>query len=310
MLTTYKKLTLCLLLALATVFIHPAFTQSDYPPTLAGATEEVYKSGDNYELKVWIFNPVGHESGANKPAIVFFFGGGWRRGNPGQFQKHSEYLAARGMVAIIADYRVKDRHEVSAKYCVSDAKSAIRWVRKNADRLGVDPDRIVAAGGSAGGHLAISTATLKGLEEKGEDQTISSVPNATALFNPVLVLDNIPGKWEIPNEGWAKSAHARLGTPPDQLSPYHHINQEMGPCIIFHGTSDKTVPHKTAELFYEEMKSKELRCELVSYAGEGHGFFNYGRKANGPFIDTVNKLDTFLVSLGYLPAPPKVSIDN
>ena len=309
-----KTKILLLLLFIGANFYHNIFAQqnnqSEYPPRLEDAKEEVYKSGEDFELKVWIFNPQAHEVGSNKPAIVFFFGGGWRRGNPTQFYKHSQYLAARGMVAILADYRVSERHGVAAKYCVSDAKSVIRWVRLHAERLGVDPNRIVASGGSAGGHLAISTSTLNDFDEGSEDPSISSKPNAMVLFNPVLVLDDIPGKWEIPNQGWAKTAQKRLGTKPELLSPYHHIHSEMGPCIIFHGTADKTVPHRTAELFQTEMKSKNLRCELVSYKDEGHGFFNFGRNGNGPFIDTVNKLDAFLVSIGYLPAIPEVTVNK
>ena len=278
---------------------------SGYPPTLEGASVETYKQIGDLKLDLWIYYPQNHEAGAGKPAIVFFFGGGWRRGNPAQFQKHCEYLAARGMVAITADYRVSTRHGVKAKACVADAKSAIRWVRQHAERLGVDPGKIVAGGGSAGGHLAASTASLSGFDESTENQNISSRPNALALFNPALVLDNIPDFWEIPGEKLLELAD-RMGTDPSELSPYHHIHSEIGPTIIFHGTGDQTVPFKTAELFHESLKATGVRSELIGYKGQAHGFFNFGRDGNGAFIDTVNKLDAFLVSIGYLPAPPAV----
>ena len=67
-----------------------------------------------------------------RPAIVFFLGGGWKSGTPAQFQEHAKHFAARGMVAISADYRVASRHDVKAAACVADAKSAIRWVRESA----------------------------------------------------------------------------------------------------------------------------------------------------------------------------------
>lgn len=92
----------------------------------------------------------------------------------------------------------------------------------------------------------------------------------------------------------------------ETVSPYHHISEHTVPAIIFHGTGDKTVPYNSVELFQQKMKEKGNRCELFGYKGEPHGFFNYGRNGNGAFIDTVNKLDGFLVSLGYISAPPVV----
>src|SRR6185503_1822467 len=119
-----------------------------------------------------------HKPTDKSPAIVFFFGGGWTNGSPGQFEEHCKHLGSRGLVAITADYRVASRQQVKAVSCVADAKSAIRYVRKEAARLGIDPDRIVAGGGSAGGHIAACTGTIDGFDEAGEDKSISSVPNA------------------------------------------------------------------------------------------------------------------------------------
>ena len=87
------------------------------------------------------------------------------------------------MVAISADYRVKSRNQTTPFECVKDGKSAIRWVRQHAAELGVDPDRIVAAGGSAGGHVAACTGVIEGINEDGEDAAIRSVPNAMILFS-------------------------------------------------------------------------------------------------------------------------------
>ena len=120
-----------------------------------------------------------------------------RAGNPVQFQKHCEYLAARDMVAMTVDYRVSSRHGVTANQCVADAKSAVRWMRSNADRLGIDRNKIVAAGGSAGGHLAASTAILPDHDDPNDDLSLSAVPNAMALFNPAVVLATIPGEREL-----------------------------------------------------------------------------------------------------------------
>lgn len=286
---------LCFLLGLSCCSI-----AQKYPPKIANASAvKTYKTINNTPLKAWIFNPPKHQITDKKPAIVFFFGGGWNSGTPNQFVKHSEYLAARGMVAMVVDYRVFKRQGVKPYQCVADAKSAVRWMRQNANKLGIDPQKIVAAGGSAGGHLAASTATLPDYDEPTEDLTISSIPNATALFNPVLVTADMAGQFEL-TEAKKKSLFVRMGEKPATLSPAHHISAGMGPSIIFHGTADKTVPFRTVEIFHKITSAKGNDCTLVAYKGAGHGFFNYGKDNNGPFIDTVSKLDDFLVKIGYL----------
>jgi len=296
-----SKLTIIFLYAIG---IHSACSQ--HPPEIADASSiETYKSTPDADLKLWIFNPPGHDTTGIKPAIVFFFGGGWRSGTPNQFVEHCKYLAERGMVAMVADYRVFSRHKTKADKCVADAKSAIRWMRQHAERLNIDPEKIVSAGGSAGGHLAASTASLPNHNDDSDEMTFSAVPNALALFNPVLVLDNIPGQKQF-SEKLINNISDRLGASLRSMSPYHHVSTNMVPTIIFHGTADTTVEFETAELFTNKMREMGNRCELVAYEGEGHGFFNFGRKQNGPYIDTVNKLDQFLISIGYLDAVPDV----
>jgi acetyl esterase/lipase len=112
--------------------------------SLAGAKVEIYKTVGDVQLKMYLYLPREHQPRDRMSAVVFFFGGGWKAGTPSQFSQHCRYLASRGMVAMTADYRVESRHQVKAHQCVADAKSAIRWVRKNAKRLGVDPQKIVA----------------------------------------------------------------------------------------------------------------------------------------------------------------------
>ncbi len=278
-----------------------------YPPVLPGARVKVYKTVDDVDLRLWIFEPEGPKPQEPRAAIVFFFGGGWQRGNPAQFHEHCRYLAGRGMVAMTADYRVYARHGVKPPRCVADAKSAVRWIRAHADRLGVDPDRIAAGGGSAGGHLAAATATLPTYDDPEDDPAVSAQPNALVLFNPALVLASVPGTFEMPEARIVKLAD-RLGVEPASLSPYRHVVPGTPPAIIFHGTADATVPYESVALFQEAMVAHGNRCELVGYEGCGHGFFNVGRDHNGPFVDTVHRMDGFLASLGYLTPPPAVTV--
>ena len=165
--------------------------QSNYPPDIPEARVETYKFVDGTDLKFRIFEPEGHKASDKCPAIVFFFGGGWRNGTPGQFRNQANHLATRGMFAMSADYRVLNRQGVKPLKCVQDAKAAIRWVRANAAHLG-----IAAGVGSAGGHLASAITTLPSHDNPAGDQSISSKPNALALFNPVTVLARVPGKYE------------------------------------------------------------------------------------------------------------------
>lgn len=268
-----------------------------YPPHFDGARAEVYKEVSDVKLSLYIFEPASGPK-TNRPAIVFFFGGGWTNGNPRQFEQHCRDLAARGMVAITADYRVASRHGVKPVNCVADAKSAIRWVRQHASRLGIDPNRVAAGGGSAGGHLAAATATLPGFDEPGEDRSLSAIPNALVLFNPPLVMAPMAG---VALEGFETRVSAeRMGTDPINLSPAHHVKKGAPPAIIFHGRADTTVPYATVEAFTRVMQKVGNRCELVGFDGQPHGFFNYGRGDNQNYRATLAATDAFLVSLGYL----------
>lgn len=295
-----KNLFTCLL-ALGSAASLSAAAQFAYPPTLAGARAETYKQVGGTNLALYLFEPT--TPGTNRPAVVFFFGGGWQNGSPAQFEAHCRHFAERGMVAITADYRVGSRQGAKPTDCVADAKSCVRWLRQNAARLGIDPQRIVAAGGSAGGHLAAATATLPSLDEPGEDSRASAVPNALMLFNPALMLAALDGV-ELRGFGTGLD-RSRLGAEPRELSPVHHVKPGTPPTLILHGKADTTVPYFTAEAFARAMKAAGNRCDLIGYEGQTHGFFNYGRGDGRYYRETLAAADAFLVSLGYLaPAQP------
>ncbi len=262
-----------------------------YPPQMPGCRVETYKTIGDTKLNLYLFSPT---SPKNAPAIVFFFGGGWKNGSPQQFETQCRELAKRGMVAITADYRVESRHGVKPMQCLADARSAIRWVRTRADQLGVDPQRIAAGGGSAGGHLAACTAFITEFDERSEDKTVSATPDALVLFNPALVLAPIEG---FDAEGFGtRVPEERLGTKPEKLSPAHHVTRNGPPTIIFHGREDTTVPFASAEAFTAKMKSLGNRCELHGFNGQKHGFFNGDEFKQ----KTLSEADKFLVSLGWL----------
>ena len=258
---------------------------------IKGAEVEVYKKASGDDLRIYRLDPSGHDPKTDKrPAVVFFFGGSWNGGSVAQFEPHANYLAGRGIVAFLADYRVKSRQKTPPLACVEDGKSAIRWVRQNAERLGVDPDKIIAGGGSAGGHVAATTGICDGLEGPDEDLSVSSKSEALLLFNPVY--DNGP-------DGYG---HDRVTEWFPAISPAHNITKDDPPTIVFLGSEDKLIPVSTAKKFRDDQEVLGIKSELHVYEGEPHGFFNLklGQGKKEHFIDTILKTDAFLVDLGYL----------
>jgi len=274
-----------------------------YPPQIEGAEILSYKTVDQLQLKLYVLKPEDSSTDARRSAILFFFGGAWRNGTPEQFIKQANYFASRGMVAILVDYRVYVRHRSTVVQSVADAKSAIRWVRKNADRLGIDPDRIVASGGSAGGHLALSAGVIPGMEETGEETSVSSQPNAMVLFNPVMAMAPIEGVDPLGER--AGEIRRRIGADPIKVCPLHHVQKDQPPAIIFFGTNDGLLAG--ARHFVKDSKKAGNRCELLTWEGRGHGFFNYGRRKNKFYVETLRAADKFLASLGYLEGEPTVA---
>lgn len=246
----------------------------------------VYKVIDSTKLVMEFSYPAHMIEGKEYPAIIFFFGGGWNGGSVDQFKPHAAFFAERGMVGIVADYRVKKRQGTTPFEAVKDAKSAIRFLREHAKELQIDPDRIVASGGSAGGHLAAATGIVPGLEEADEDLRVSSKPNALVLFNPVF--DNGP-------DGYG---YNRIGDRYPEISPLHNISEGAPPAIVFLGTNDRLIPVSTAEKFKRKMEASGNRCDLLLYEGQKHGFFNYSQPEQ--YRKTILSAAAFLESLGYI----------
>jgi len=246
--------------------------------------EITYKQVDTVQLGLKIFYPPGYKKGEHHPTMVFFFGGGWNGGSVSQFEPHALHFAAKKMITVLVDYRVKTKHNTSPFECVKDAKSAIRYLRQHAGALGIDANRIVASGGSAGGHLAAACFTNESLNESSDDLAISPKPNALVLFNPVI--DN--GK-----DGYG---FERIGENYITFSPIHNLKQGFPPTIFFLGTNDKLIPVSTAQHFKQKIEALGGRCELFLFDNQPHGFFN-----KEPFLsETIAKTDVFLLSLRYI----------
>jgi acetyl esterase len=260
--------------------------------TVFAAETIVYKTAGDRPLKLLVEKPADWKPEDRRPAIVFFFGGGWVGGSPEQFRKQSEYIATRGMVGVRVEYRtIPKGNDGPPLVCCADAKSAIRYVRKHAAALGIDPSRIAAAGGSAGGHLAAFTALLDGLDDPADDKNVSCKPNALVLFNPVF--DNGPGEW----------GHARVKDRYKEFSPAHNITSKAPPTIVFLGDADNLIPVKVLENYKARMTEAGARCDTHIYPGAPHGFFN----KEPHFTATLREADKFLASLNWLQGPPTLA---
>lgn len=255
--------------------------------------EVVFKKTPQGELSLHLFSPSEAKTSDKRPAIVFFFGGGWKSGSFIQFVPQSEYFASRSIVCACADYRISSIHKTTPDKCVEDAKSAMRWVRGHAAELGVDPDKIIASGGSAGGHLAAATWLVPGFDAEGDDKTISCKPNAMVLFNPALNLTNIGGA-EIPDANGKNIAK--------EISPTFFLSKDTPPAILFFGTADKLGEH--GKEYAAKAKELGVRADLWTAADMPHGFFN-----KSPWAEvTARKADEFLASLGYLSGEPTIKL--
>ncbi len=255
----------------------------------------LYKQVDTTRLYLEVHNPPGFNPARMYPAMVFFFGGGWKSGNRYHLENQAKYLAKRGIVCFLADYRTENKNGATPFEALKDAKSAMRFVRKNAVDFGIDPDKIVAGGGSAGGHLAAATALIDAYNEDSDDLSISCIPNALVLYNPVI--DSGPGAY----------GYERVKEHYKNFSPLHNIKEGAPPTLFLLGTNDNLVPVVTAEYFKMAMEKVGNSCELILYEGQGHGFFNY--KNFEHYKKTLEATDSFLQSLGYLKKLPTVVIE-
>lgn len=247
----------------------------------------VFRRIDSFSLSLEVYRPRDWSERDQRPCVVWFFGGGWEVGVPRQYSRHAAALARIGVVSVTPDYRVRSRHgrETTPFDSLEDARAAMDWVRSHADELGIDPHRIAAAGGSSGGHLALSCAALKGAG-------VDCVPNALILFNPVSDFE-IPYVERMTN----KLDRVRLR----EISPLHQMQEPLPPTIIFHGTSDAIVPFRTSEALVT--RAKELGSQsitLIPYRGRGHEFHLAGAASRREFKKSLSEIEEFLRSLGWL----------
>ncbi|MDZ4850269.1 MAG: alpha/beta hydrolase fold domain-containing protein [Pirellulaceae bacterium] len=251
-----------------------AKTSSNTPP----GDKQVYKTIGERKLSLSLHFPSDWKFADKRPAIVFWGGGGFNptkgdtlgievaNAGPGQaFKEEAEHFAKLGLVSIRVEYRKRKIDNVLPDKAVEDAKSAMRWVRSNAERLGIDPNRIVACGGSSGGHLAASVATLAEFDSADDDLRFSAKPNAMMLHFPLL--DFLEGGTRSMPFLDALDGDRDLG---ERLSPARHWNKDLPPTLVLIGTQDPM--YEYLKSFAEKWQATGSNLTLFVGEGGGHGF--------------------------------------
>jgi len=232
----------------------------------------VYAEGKR-PLEIHVLQPA---AGAGlRPAALFFFGGGWRLGQVSQFLGQAQALQARGYVVALADYRVACRDGTGPADAAADAARAYDWLLEHGAQLRIDRSRVVLAGGSAGGHLALMTALRA---------PVGARPAALVLFNPAVDLTG----------PLTRGATGLSDVQARAISPALLDAAALPPTIVFHGEEDRLVPIETVRSFC----ARASDCRLVSYPGQGHGFFNRRTVVEAlgasPYQATLDGMLTFL----------------
>jgi len=246
----------------------------------------VYKRVRGLELSLFVFEPEGHKATDSRACFITIHGGGWTGGNPQRMYPFAAHYSKLGLVGISVQYRLHSaKTGVSVFDCVKDARSAVRYVKQHAKELGVDPQKVIVSGGSAGGHLAAATALFDTVTEDGEDTAVSATPAALVLLFPVI---------DCSKEGYGQ---AKIGDRWQELSPVHHLRAGLPPTITFHGTGDTVTPFIGAKTFHESMLKAGNKSELVINDGGVHGYL---MRDKALLDDTLARSDAFLAGLGLL----------
>ncbi len=265
-----------------------SLSQAEGSPTPTGKVF-TYKETNGVKRELEVFFPDGHDPSKQAvPAIVFFHGGAWVKGGRGSFSHQCAYFAKRGIVAATVTYRLvsaKDRKAIKDKtsfkrLCIPDAKSAIRWMKEQSGKIGVDPTKIILSGGSAGGHICLIASHNEGLNDPNDNLKFDTSAFAYILFNPALT----------------KNANDK------EVHFIQHLNSNTAPAIAFFGDKDKWLNGWNPA--YKKWKSLSPKTIEVHMAiGEDHAFFNQKAWRNL----TLLAADQFLQKHGILKGKPLLS---
>jgi acetyl esterase/lipase len=255
-------------------------------------TDVEYTNPQDEHLKLNLARPKQVDGLA--PAVVCIHGGGFRAGNRQRWDAVCRQLAERGYVAVTVTYRLAPKHQFPA--AVNDVKAAVRWLRANAERLKIDPDRIGTLGDSAGGHLAQFLGVTGGVGEFDADG------DNLGQSSRVQCVVNFYGPSDF-TKSYGKSVDAAevlplfLGGDLEHArhrhilaSPLSWVTPRAAPTLLIHGTKDPYVAYEQATWLYDRMQADDAPVELLTLEGAGHGFQgDDARRANEAMFAFLDK---------------------
>lgn len=253
----------------------------------------VFGKGGDMDLLLDVYRPpVGVTP--KRMGIIHLFGGGFRGGskNAGYIINDSRALGRLGYTNISANYRLQSQGFWPAQ--IHDTKAAIRWTRANADRIGIDADKIAVAGYSAGGMLSLLAAGTNGMaqfEGNGGNAGVSSDVQAAIGVYPLASAQIAGGLWP---EGEATPEAIAAA------SPTSYINQSHAPTIFVHGTGDTTVPISSSVDYFNRLNELGVPTALTAIQGAAHAFDNSALDAVEVMAQSI---DLFLDRLFVNPTP-------
>jgi len=261
--------------------------------------KRIYKQVMGLDLSVDIFYTDATLKHKANPAIAFFHGGGWAYGDPGEFYNACRRYAEKGFVTFSFSYRLSVNEDGTVPHpgitpveSTKDARSALRWVKEMAGNWNIDPEKVVAAGQSAGGQLALSTALLDRINESTDNQDIDPTPCALLLY-----ASNVNTM-----EAWVDRLLGERREEIWSISPYHNLKSGMPPAIEFHGTADPMVNFWIVEYFREKTIALGNHFEQVPFEGKGHYLAENDTTYATYFDESVmERTDRFLEEFGIMP---------
>lgn len=280
-------------------------------------TELVYKNVDGNPIKMYAFYP--DDNNKNRTAVMIIHGGGWTGGETNTFFPHARYFASRGAVAFCIDYRLVKNGEVTLSESLSDCKSAIRYIRKNADKFGINPNRIMVIGDSAGGHLTACLGTIKGYNDVNDDLSISDAPNMAVLCNPLtdftkskylrVVVGGDALDWK--NKFDLDSVSVETLELAKTFSPLYNVEKNDINTLIMHGTADTVISYEQSENLFKKMKNVGNVCEMITLPGAKHAFVcAKWRAPEDEVVDVMRMIDDYMCKYGYLEGKSNLVVSN
>lgn len=228
-----------------------------------------YGTGGESKLKLDLYLPKGRKKAT--PAIIFIHGGAWKSGKSSDMKFYCVKFAEKGYVTATVTYRLMDEAPFPA--AVHDVKCAVRWLRANAGKYQVDPERIVASGNSAGGHLSmmIGYSDDPSLEGTGGNNNLSSSVCAVVNFyGPTDLTTDFAKKQELVERFVGGKTFEEAPDAFKLASPLFHLTRDDPPTLIFHGTIDSTVPIAQADMLAEKLKELGIDYVYERYDGWPH----------------------------------------